>query len=81
MPYFKSADGRVKGRVSDGAIMVRLEEAGYVRLEGRELFVRIVWKAVKEWGIPSVCALIAFHFSDEFLLGLIVFCVVQGILD
>lgn len=83
MPYFKLPDGRRKGHVNDEATMVKLEEGGCVRLEGRELLVRIVWEALKKWGIPAVCALATFYYfiPDEFVVGLVVFALTQKILD
>lgn len=83
MPYFKLPDGRGKGHVSDEATMVKLEEGGCIRLAGRELFVRIVWGALKKWGIPAVFALATFHYviPGEFVVGLFVFALTQRILD
>lgn len=80
MPYFKTPDGG-KGHVSDEEVMSRLEKQGFVRLKGKELFLRIVWNAMKKWGIPAVFAVIANHFTQEFMVGLIVFAGVQQILD
>lgn len=81
MPYFKSVATGARGHVNDEAVMTRLEESGYVRLEGTELYARIVWEALKEWGIPAACALATFHFYSDPVVGLIIFASVQKILD
>ena len=81
MPYFKNEDG-AKGHTNNEEVMARLEEAGYVRLEGKELLWRIVHAALKSWGIPALCVALVFNaWPDIFALSLVTFVTVQQILD
>ena len=80
MPYFKNEQG-AKGYVNNDKVMTRLEEAGYIKLEGRELFLRIVVEAFKKWGIPALVSLAVFHFTGEFALGIVSLYVTQQILN
>ena len=79
MPYFKNEKG-AKGYVNDEEMMIRLEKAGYIRLEGKELFLRLIVESLKDWGIPAVVCVTVFHFTGEFALSLIAFWVTQQIL-
>ena len=80
MPYFKNEQG-AKGYVNDEEIMTRLEKAGHIRLEGKELFLRIVVEVFKKWGIPAVVSLVVFHFTGEFALSIVSLYVMQQILN
>lgn len=80
MPYFKNEKGE-KGHVNSEEVMSRLEEAGYIRLKGKELFLRIVVETCREWGIPALVALAVFHFTSEFVLSIVFLYVTQRILD
>lgn len=80
MPYFKNEDGK-KGHTNSEEVMARLEEAGFIRLKGKELLLRIFVKVMAEWGIPAVAALIAYHFTGEFALAIFSLYTAQQILN
>lgn len=79
MPYFKNEKG-AKGYVNDEEMMARLEEAGYIRLEGTELFLRIIVEALKKWGVPALVAWIIFYLTDDFASSIILMLVTQNLL-
>lgn len=84
MPYFKRKDG-AKGYTNNEEFMALLEECGYVRLKGKELFLHIIWTAMKTWGLPATAAFAIRHFGGngtvEFVIALFIFAIVQRILD
>lgn len=79
MPYFKNEEG-AKGYVNDEEVMSRLEGEGYVRLKGKELFLRLVIEALKDWGLPGVASTLTFLLTDDFALSTLAFWVTQQIL-
>lgn len=80
MPYFVSEDGQ-KGYVNDEGVMSRLEEEGYIRLKGKELFACILVSACKHWFIPSLVSCVLFYWTGEFMLSLIIFYFTHRLLD
>lgn len=80
MPYFKTDSGG-KGYVNDEGVMAGLEEKGFIRLEGKELFLHIVIMALKDWGIPALMSLGVYHFTGEFAYSLVVFWLAHTLLD
>ena len=80
MPYFKNEKG-AREHVNDKEVMTHLEKAGFTKLKGKELFLCIVVKACKEWGIPMLVAWTIFYLTDDFASSIILLFVTQQMLN